>query len=604
MSTIGGQSTMSPSYNGLVSSAPLFNIANGAGPLSSSDFERFTGGAPTSPTAESLLPSSLFNNNDDIPATPFDEQYGNELFGPMATSPASSTSMSTSHLSSPRTSFPQFPYYQDEPEKMDRSNSISSINNSLRGINMNGTNDEMISGTKRFANIFSFNRPRGKTTLSHDLPPLGSLKGNQSQSYPRNDGPELDPIGTRRRSGSQGSTWMRSANLHFPGLGNSAMKHTSTLSLTKPGLHDENDPMDAPGFYDEPTSPRPASIASFDKALPKPSSDFRPFGWPTGRGMHASPLAANWAEIPNVNNASSLVSLPPSPHTSPPHIPTSRLAKVFSSSSRPVTPKLNPAAPDFEARFASPSTQQQNQQPSQSNHVPSHSVSSSIDKGKTADAHSIHTDASHTDSISSSVDQLSSTASTTGDRESNSGGKESLFSRFGLTRKASSTKLMNTPTSNGHSSSHYGSLKHSSSSASKFNLSSPFKKEGGLFGRSSKSNNKDTASSSSATGGSETASPLLDQMQDDSTFVTTPGGAGGHMSSDIFGSWKREASSTRENAGGGNIETNSPWRRESGFFGVIGGGKKKQQQKGMTDIGVTPIESKTGLEEDVVNDRI
>ncbi|KAK6520174.1 hypothetical protein TWF506_000457 [Arthrobotrys conoides] len=585
----------SPPFPSLLPAAPLFGYGNGIDPMFTPEMDKITGGAPMSPTADSLLPSNLFMSMDEVPPSPKGSTYllDSHTFPtsdniqpliPAAQSPGSSNSMSNSQLSSPRTSFPQFPVYTtEESERLNRSNSISSVNNSLRGIPP-PMPEEPVPPKKIFPNLFNFTRQRGKT-LSNETPALGSLKPSQSSSFPKQEGASLDPIGTRRRSGSHGTSWMTTSGLGF--LSNSTnikrtLNNTNGSRTSFNHFDPESDPLDPSRLLSkEPLSPRPSSISSFgESTLPKPTADFSAFGWPARDNaavVRASPLAANWADIPNVNNTSSLIpSLPPSPQTSPPHAHPSRLAKIFSSNkgntSSPVpntsgaigppsssNVKLNPTAPTFDAYNAGSS-------PSSHLH---------------AETRSLNTESSF--ASSASLDQLALTTSITSvDKESASGsaGKESLLSRIGLSRKGSHTKLV----AGGNTSS------PKLGSPAKFTISSPFKKEGGLFSRK-KGDSAVTPTTDvideEVDGLSSIVIPTLDgstpagaatpvegkEKDKETKEGKAAGGRKGHSSSgsigsatELFGSWRRESTDA----------LSSPFKKEGGFFGVIGGNKKKR----------------------------
>ncbi|PWW75599.1 hypothetical protein C7212DRAFT_297518, partial [Tuber magnatum] len=224
-------------FSGVMSPSPFFNIANGTvgaatespgkGPFSMG-LDRMSGGAPMSPTAKSLLPSNLFAF-EDSPLSPKgsaslleDGQSRHSGIDPLGfiapQSPISSGSVSTSHVSSPRSSFhhiPMFPNMSSDgsPGGAEHDNSISLLGSGLG--QLGSSEEESISGGRRFVKLFSggFNRQRGKTIPLDGGPLLGSLKPNESHSFPKSPHPPgLDPIGTRRRSGSYGG-W--TAGLEF-----------------------------------------------------------------------------------------------------------------------------------------------------------------------------------------------------------------------------------------------------------------------------------------------------------------------------------------------------------------------------------------------------
>ncbi|KAK6338832.1 hypothetical protein TWF696_009640 [Orbilia brochopaga] len=618
----------SPPLPSLLPAAPLFNYPSGPDPLFSPGVDKLTTGAPMSPTADSLLPSNLFMSMDEAPPSPKGSTYlldaqtfptseNVQPLIPATQSPVSSNSMSNSQLSSPRTSFPQFPVFStDDSQRLNRSNSISSVNNSLRGIPP-PSQEEPAQPKKMFPNLFNFTRPRGKT-LSTEPPAIGSLKPSHSQSFPKQEESEsgLDPIGTRRRSGSHGtSSWMNASALGFLSNSTNIKRTLNNANGSRSSFNHfdpESDPLEPSRLLSkEPISPRPSSISSFGESiLPKPSADFSRFGWSareTSTPARGSSLAASWTDIPNVNNSSSLLnpSLPPSPQTSPPHSHPSRLAKIFSSNKtnnasglmpnsagavgQPVltNAKLNPTAPTFDT----------------------YNTGSSPSSNFHAETQSLNTESSF--ASSASLDQLGLTTSITSiDKESGSssaggGGKESLLSRIGLSRKGSHTKLV------GSSSGNTSSPKLGS--PAKFTISSPFKKEGGLFSRKKGDNAATTPTADvideEAGGLSGLGIPSLDALMPGSVISVdgnngkdkekegkegkegkSSSGKKGHGSSgsigsasELFGSWRRESSEV----------LSSPFKKEGGFFGVIGGNKKKRG-----NIQVDAMTSTSELEEE------
>ncbi|KAG0138045.1 hypothetical protein HOY82DRAFT_575616 [Tuber indicum] len=304
----GGMSIgqMNTPFSGGVNPSPFFNIANGTvgaptespgPPLKASffvDLDRMGGGAPMSPTANSLLPSNLFAF-DDSPPSPKgsaslledgQSRYsGVDPLGFMAPqSPMSSGSVSTSHVSSPRSSFhhiPMFPNMSSDgnPGDAERGNNVPLLDSGLG--QLGSSEEENISGGRRFVKLFS--RQRGKTIPLDGGPPLGSLKPNESHSFPKGPHPPgLDPIGTRRRSGSYGSWTTGLEFLH--GGRKKPLERNDSSSSRRSGFNHFSpsfDPIEPGKLFDTTVSPRPSSIASFDNLLPAPSSDVSAaFGWP------------------------------------------------------------------------------------------------------------------------------------------------------------------------------------------------------------------------------------------------------------------------------------------------------------------------------------
>ncbi|KAF8243798.1 hypothetical protein K440DRAFT_589269 [Wilcoxina mikolae CBS 423.85] len=401
----------SPTFSNSTLLSPFFNIANGTvtgpseipgsipGPImdyldADSDY---ISGTPMSPTANALLPSNLFAFEDappnpkaaspvgeDIPprALPFDAMG---FVAPQ--SPMSSGSVSTS----PRSSFNHIPAFSSfSPGPRDSSLHLELERNSTTTISPIGTNRPIgapngegieegesaapKSNSRRFVNLLSnsFNRQRGKTVGFEGGPPaLGQLRPSESHSFPKNDLPGLDPIGTRRRSGSHGS-WANSLDfLHGTSRRTKPLERTnsdrSRRSATFNQFSPSFDPIDPNKLFDQPVSPRPSSIASFDNPLPAPSSDASAaFGWPSADHFQGNRLSgvggANWTDFrtgrisqsrpvsrpisPGANASTSSLSLFPG------HV--GYFASSTSTSGRPITPRLNPAAPTFQSRMSTP----------------------------------------------------------------------------------------------------------------------------------------------------------------------------------------------------------------------------------------------------------
>ncbi|GFF41809.1 hypothetical protein IFM61606_02591 [Aspergillus udagawae] len=272
------------------------------------------------------------------------------------------------------------------------------------------SNDAPKSATRRLSGLFGFHRPRGKT-LADEPPLLGTLKAGQSQSFPRNLD-EMDPIGSRRRRLSHTGNWANPISLlprsntavvtadsssdHLPsrragfssifspsrfgfGGGSSSLLKSSEPSDLSTGYnqfsprHDPIDPASILGTVRRGSlSPRPSSTFSFDNQLPHPSTDNRPFGWPSAeKPGHRSLLGFDWASPSSWSRAQSRrpsITYGSSGHlplglTGEPDFPQESFERQGrplqapigtrpSSSHRPVTPKLNPAAPTFKTIFS------------------------------------------------------------------------------------------------------------------------------------------------------------------------------------------------------------------------------------------------------------
>jgi len=208
----------------------------------------------------------------------------------------------------------------------------------------------------------------------------------------------------------------------------------------------------------DPTSPRPASIASSE--FPRPSAESAPFGWPameTGLAKN-SPLAANWSlnvtqpwsrnpsRRPSIQHGGSSGALStglateedeflPIENLSPP--PVGVIGTRPSSSHKPVTPKLNPAAPTFKAMFIRTSKADKGKGKAQDTDSADEAASKPSDDyspappRKSRDTYSIRTDDS---SMADSHESLDQTVSNTPSEV-----KENSFQK--LLRKGSSSKF-------------------------------------------------------------------------------------------------------------------------------------------------------------------
>ncbi|OKL56013.1 hypothetical protein UA08_08644 [Talaromyces atroroseus] len=393
-STNYNPSSNSPTFP---SSTAFFNINNGmtlAGLTGRSEAlptESDTSLPPMSPRADALLPSDLLGDEESNelpdpiiePNVPDADAGASSLFDqPRSPSPDPSETRSNRFFASPHESLrdndPSIPTSEGMSEETDTSQAQSA--------------------SRRLSGLFSFHRPRGKTTV--DGPPLlGSLKPGQSRSFPRNYD-EIDAIGARRRRLTQATNWANpmsyfprsSATSHV--TADSSSDHTpskrsafaSIFSAGKSGSSDlvksdqgynqfspRHDPIDPASILGpirrSSLSPRPSSVFSFDKQLPHPSTE--PFGWPSGdivgtRGSLAFEWASpsTWSRGPSRRpstqyGSSSHLPLGMSPgepdFLQAPHDKLRPLQAPIgtrpSSSHRPATPKLNPAAPTFKTLF-------------------------------------------------------------------------------------------------------------------------------------------------------------------------------------------------------------------------------------------------------------
>ncbi|KAH6664065.1 hypothetical protein B0J14DRAFT_494153 [Halenospora varia] len=453
--------------------------------MSEAEIRSMTAGAPLSPTASSLLPSTLFADDDMGPPSPragSTRSFGPALHGNRENEPQSpaSSSRSASLISSPRASSHSLAMYgvsaHDHANDTER-RSLNSPRTEFGAIGTPSPSDPE-APHKGFGGMFSFSKPRGKT-MSQDSPALGSLKASQSQSFPRSTD-EPGTVANRPRRVSFTSSWnvmpsflQRSQTVTDAPEGNAPAPARNPIpGRRRRGFNMFGSSVDDPSAFPErdPSSPRPVSIASSD--LPRPSTDSAPFGWPAAEGNvvnRNSPLATNWSVVPtqpwsrsasrrpSIQYASSaqLTSgiaseedefLEPDflGQSSPP--PVGVIGTRPPSSHKPVTPKLNPAAPTFKFMFGL-SKMGQDKGKDKAKETPTESqdsiqnfeASSPPTSRKSRDTPSVHTQ----NSVAESTESLERTSSNTPSDIYPSGAstkdKESSFTR--LLRKGSSSKF-------------------------------------------------------------------------------------------------------------------------------------------------------------------
>lgn len=536
-------SSVSPGFS---SASLFFNMNNGMTfpptmqqtDLHHAEIEQLTGGAMMSPShAVELLPSDLFDGvsgiaddrprrNDDssgdaastsgvlpglgaIPGLGAAQTLDQQAQGP--SSPVSIQSHSPSAFTSPRESSSHLSLHHNADNIDSDRRSVRSTTSSLRA--MSGS---AMHGGTRFANIFSLHRQRGKT-LSDDGPVLGSLKPSQSRSMPRNDQAEQDPIGTRRRRGSEsGGLLERVSSAFSPNSGSSA-KTSEVIVPASPEagrkrwlFGSKTEPWSSLVGSDRASSPRPASTktnSSENNAFPRPSTESQTrFGWPVDHpGQKHSPLTAEWGPVPATSSWSKHTSRRPSvgygtsislPHNealfesdgqdlepvgaSPTQAPIGTRPQTYQVQPPSTPPKLNPAAKDFKSsslNFFSRDRKGEKSaekgrgkgkekapasEPSVSD--PGHKEISPPTSRKSKDARSISTAAESIGDSRESLERPSShTPSEALTPSAHGAGKESFMQR--LTRK---------------------------SSANKFNFPSFSKDKGGLFSSSRKASEIET----------------------------------------------------------------------------------------------------------------
>ena len=402
--TLSSDSAMAAPYSTAI---PFFNMGNGAAAspgsgqleLSQAGAEMLTGGALISPAANELLPSNLFRDEDVAnqfpPALRRDSSgnSGNDAFPRHAVSasdasnrgpntPVSASSRGGSMLPSPHESMQNLHGYHSRSDTFDDNDrqSISSIPASLRP-SLAGESNPLASNN-RFTNLFSspFTRQRGKSS-AQEPPLLGTLKQGQSHSFPRNLAEDdVDAVSGRRRRGSHGWANPMAGLLarNTTGADGDGVITARTSSGRKSRLNmfgSKFDSLEANAFADQPPTSRPTSTYSYDQSFTRPSSDSQRAMWPASESIpnRNSPLGANWAPTsaggpwshvpsrrPSVQRGSttnlSIGSTPldPDEYVGPLKKQKSDQAPIGTrplSSQRPITPKLNPAAPSFKTLF-------------------------------------------------------------------------------------------------------------------------------------------------------------------------------------------------------------------------------------------------------------
>jgi hypothetical protein len=484
-------STTSPTF----AQGPYYDLSNDTAmvPLSESmsgmseaDVRALTAGAPLSPTATNLLPAELFNDDDPpSPGAGSTKSFGPALYESIGStafhennpqSPVSS-SRSPSLMSSPQDSSHNLAKYgvasHDYSMDSDR-NSLNSPRAAFGAIGSPSGSDQAASHKSFGKNLFTFPRARGKT-MQEDGPALGSLKQGQSQSFPRST-EEPEAIPGRHRRISFSTSWnmpsflTRGSAAGDATEGNGPAPARNVGARRRRGFNMFGSNGDEPSaiFSDrDPSSPRPVSIASSD--LPRPSTDSAPFGWPAvidGNAINRnSPLATNWSvnvapttwsrnpsRRPSIQHASSAALTSGIASEDDEFLPSEPLAGQASlppvgvigtrppSSHKPVTPRLNPAAPTFNF-FNRTKGKEKAPEPMTSTQLPqTASTTSPTESRKSRDTPSIHTQ----NSMAESHESLERTSSNTPSEMTNPSAtgtkdKESSFQK--LLRKGSSSKF-------------------------------------------------------------------------------------------------------------------------------------------------------------------
>ncbi|OHE93525.1 fibronectin type III domain-containing protein [Colletotrichum orchidophilum] len=232
--------------------------AFGSDQYSDAEIRALTGNAPLSPTAAALLPSGILG--DDEPTSPdsfsrrspFVVEYEDDAQSP-GSSRRSNSVPSSPPGSSHVTAFPLLAPDNGDPA-------------SLRDITSSpGRQPSPAAGTHRFTDmITNWNRSKGAKAVDDGGPMLGSLKHGQSQSFPRQTD-DLDGTNRRRTSFSSYTQNRNSA-------GPDTLEAASGSNLGRSMFSSARRLIPWNSYADrDPSSPRPASMASAD--LPRPSTD-------------------------------------------------------------------------------------------------------------------------------------------------------------------------------------------------------------------------------------------------------------------------------------------------------------------------------------------
>lgn len=399
-------SAISPSFS---VSSPFFNSSNGT--VVSPSLERAGSSQRDtnisidrdvlSPTANNLIPSNLFRDEDYMSRLASNSAAGHNSsssIGPDSFSgqgnpilernayrsytPVSAGSRAGSLFSSPHDSSHNLLGYPLRTESFAEGDHQPMIPTSGPFHSTIAVESNTLAAN-RFTSLFTnFNRQRGKPSV-HELPPLGTLKQGQSQSFPRNlDAETFDPNEHRRRRGSYGN-WANpvAGLLNRNTTGSSTVAESIELIKARTGsgrrsrlnmFGSKFDNTESPVFADNQSS-RPSSTYSYDLGLARPSSDSQRFGWPFSNNIQNrnSPLGAAWSAAsgpwsrgpsrrPSVQHGSSSnLSIGSTPLESdgyqgssanqvPGQLP---IGTRPPSSQQPNVPKLNPTAPTFKTLF-------------------------------------------------------------------------------------------------------------------------------------------------------------------------------------------------------------------------------------------------------------
>lgn len=420
---------------------------------------------PMSPHADALLPADLLGDesgedDDDkdvpMPTRPTIPDAGKSHQGPFPNIGSPLLRETAEPVGSPSTGSSSGQSFASP--RADGFNPIpESDRKSIHSQKEKTVEDTSPSNSRKFMyNLFNINRARGKT-MEDDAPMLGTLKPTQSQSFPRNLD-EFDPSSQPRRRLSYGGNWA------FPGnfLGKDKDHESRFAAASRralPSLMGLGKSSDGPGFTSRTNSfdpgmrgesPRPSSIYSFDK-MPRPNAENALHVWNVDRtGMRNSPLAPDWGSMhsfsrshsrrPSVGYGSttnlSLMSpdeeiVEPKRDNRPLQAPIGT-RPASSQRKELLTPKLNPAAPNFTSLFKkSKGEKVKIRDPKEKETEPTESTSPP-DSRKSKDTPSLAPTISTMES-KESLDRVTSGASLSGTPSDSRVEKQTLMSRISRT---------------------------------------------------------------------------------------------------------------------------------------------------------------------------
>ncbi|KAJ4295929.1 hypothetical protein N0V88_004631 [Collariella sp. IMI 366227] len=254
--------------------------------------------APLSPSAAALLPSNILADIDDDEPSPVSRYAPDSFFAQQRASPdnapqsPASSGKSFGIFSSPHgsTSNLPFPAFQDTSDRL-----------SLNGANTIPSPVATEPPPNKLSSFFLFQRSRQAKATEKDGLPFGSMKPGQSQSFPRQDD-DLDGLANKRRKSLSGSSW--NVFNRNPPESEVSEGHALTSRMFSRSLNPfSSSHRGSGGLFPErdPSSPRPASIASSE--FPRPSTEssriWGPPGGELGKSSRLWSPDAPWSRAPS-----------------------------------------------------------------------------------------------------------------------------------------------------------------------------------------------------------------------------------------------------------------------------------------------------------------